>query len=165
MQEAGRDSGPYAVVLQPIGVLAYVASTERMSMVGAYQVVISGPCDDERSFYAALLQAARAQDEEGLAMLETAKKMPTLFPHDIVFTHGDLWDHNIMVDQGHITGIVDWEWAGWLPEYWEYTSILQWIGIQMPWILRLATLPGYKYSEEMKCDLALIALSDDTFLM
>lgn len=122
-------------------------------------------CDDERSFYATPLQAAQARDEEGRAMLETAKKMPTLFPHDIVFTHGDLWDHNIMVNQGHITGIVDWEWAGWLPEYWEYTSILQWTGIRVPWALRLASLPGYKYSEEMEYDLALIALSDSSFLM
>ncbi|KAK0186165.1 kinase-like domain-containing protein [Armillaria mellea] len=122
-------------------------------------------CDDEHSFYATLLQAARVQDEEGLAMLETAKKMPTLFPHDIVFTHGDLWDHNIMVDQDHITGIVDWEWAGWLPEYWEYTSILRWTGLKVPRALRLATLPGYKYSEEMKYGLALIAPSDNTFLM
>ncbi|KAK0493423.1 kinase-like domain-containing protein [Armillaria luteobubalina] len=121
-------------------------------------------CDDEHSFYATLLQSTLIRDEEGLAMLETAKKMTTLFPHDIVFTHGDLWDHNIMVDQGHITGIVDWEWAGWLPEYWEYTSIIQWTGIRMPWALRLASLPGYKYSEEMEYDLALIALSDYSFL-
>ncbi|KAK0227580.1 kinase-like domain-containing protein [Armillaria fumosa] len=123
-----------------------------------------GACDDEHSFYATLLQSAYVRDEEGLVILETAKKMSTLFPHDIVFTHGDLWDHNIMVDQGHITGIVDWEWAGWLPEYWEYTSIIQWTGIRMPWALRLASLPGYKYSEEMEYDLALIALSDCTFL-
>ncbi len=73
-------------------------------------------------------------------MLDTAKKMPTLFPHDIVFTHGDLWDHNIMVNQGHITGIGIGNRPGWLPEYGEYTSILQWTGIQMPWAIRLATL-------------------------
>ncbi|KAK0493422.1 hypothetical protein EDD18DRAFT_419801 [Armillaria luteobubalina] len=120
-------------------------------------------CDDERSFYATLLQSAYVRDEEGLAMLETAKKMSTLFPPDIVFTHGDLWDHNIMVGQGHITG-VDWEWAGWLPEYWEYTSIVQRTGIRMPWALRLASLPGYKYSKEMEYDLALMTLSDCSFL-
>ncbi|KAK0186166.1 kinase-like domain-containing protein, partial [Armillaria mellea] len=124
-------------------------------------------CDDESSFYARLLQAAGARDDDegGLAILEKAKKMPTLFPHDIVFTHGDLWDHNIMVDQGHITGIVDWEWAGWLPEYWEYTSILQWTGLQVPWALRLVSLPGYKYTKEMEYDLALIACSDSSFSM
>ncbi|PBK85489.1 kinase-like protein [Armillaria gallica] len=122
-------------------------------------------CQDECSFYVTLLRAAHARDDEGRAILGKAKKMPTLFPHDIVFTHGDLWDHNIMVDQGHISGIVDWECEGWLPEYREYTSILQWTGIREPWALRLATLPGYKYSEEMEYDLALIALSDSSFLM
>ena len=40
----------------------------------------------------------------------------------IVFTHGDLGPQNIMVENGHISGIVDWEQAGWYPEYWERES-------------------------------------------
>lgn len=42
--------------------------------------------------------------------------------HDIVFTHGDLNPRNILVEKGKVTGIVDWENAGWFPEYWEYTK-------------------------------------------
>lgn len=43
--------------------------------------------------------------------------------HDIVFTHGDLNPRNILAtEDGKITGIVDWENAGWFPEYWEYTK-------------------------------------------
>jgi len=43
--------------------------------------------------------------------------------HDIVFTHADLNLRNILVDDsGRISGIVDWECAGWYPEYWEYTK-------------------------------------------
>lgn len=43
--------------------------------------------------------------------------------HDIVFTHADLNLRNILVDgNGKISGIVDWECAGWYPEYWEYTK-------------------------------------------
>lgn len=38
-----------------------------------------------------------------------------------VFTHGDLSSLNILVDGDTIVGIVDWETAGWLPPYWEYT--------------------------------------------
>jgi hypothetical protein len=31
-----------------------------------------------------------------------------------------------MVDQsGHITGIIDWELAGWYPDYWEYANIMK----------------------------------------
>ncbi len=87
-----------------------------------------------------------------------------MFPHDIVFTHGDLWDHNIMVDQGHINGIVDWEVrvaARVLGVY--FNPSVDWD--TEPWALRLATLPGYKYSEEMEYDLALITLSNSSFPM
>jgi serine/threonine protein kinase len=41
--------------------------------------------------------------------------------HGIVFTHGDLSDDNILVnEEGYITAILDWETAGWTTEYWEY---------------------------------------------
>jgi aminoglycoside phosphotransferase (APT) family kinase protein len=40
--------------------------------------------------------------------------------HPIVFTHGDLAPRNIMVERGTITGILDWESAGWFPAHWEY---------------------------------------------
>ncbi|GES61250.1 phosphotransferase family protein [Aspergillus terreus] len=37
-----------------------------------------------------------------------------------VLTHGDLAARNIMVHDGQITGIVDWEYSGFFPEYMEY---------------------------------------------
>jgi aminoglycoside phosphotransferase (APT) family kinase protein len=42
--------------------------------------------------------------------------------HKIVFTYGDLNMRNIMVENGKVTGIVDWETAGFYPSYWEYTK-------------------------------------------
>ncbi|KAE8352475.1 kinase-like protein [Aspergillus coremiiformis] len=42
--------------------------------------------------------------------------------HEIFFTHGDLNPRNILAENGRISGIVDWENAGWFPEYWEYTK-------------------------------------------
>lgn len=44
-------------------------------------------------------------------------------PHAVVFTHGDLNPRNILAENGKITGIVDWENAGFFPEYWEYTKM------------------------------------------
>jgi hypothetical protein len=38
------------------------------------------------------------------------------------FTHGDLSSYNVLVRDGCIVGIIDWEMAGWYPQYWEYTS-------------------------------------------
>ena len=42
--------------------------------------------------------------------------------YNTCFTHGDLCSTNILVDGNKISGIVDWESSGWLPEYWEFTS-------------------------------------------
>jgi len=38
------------------------------------------------------------------------------------FTHGDLTDVNIMVENGSLTGIIDWERSGYFPVWWEYAS-------------------------------------------
>ncbi|KAL5337677.1 kinase-like domain-containing protein [Aspergillus crustosus] len=43
-----------------------------------------------------------------------------------VFTHGDLNPFNIFIRGDKIAGIIDWEFAGWYPNYWEYTSA--WLG-------------------------------------
>ncbi|KAJ5384283.1 hypothetical protein N7517_002194 [Penicillium concentricum] len=39
---------------------------------------------------------------------------------NMVFTHGDLAPRNILVDDhGHVTAVLDWELAGWYPEWYE----------------------------------------------
>lgn len=45
--------------------------------------------------------------------------------HKIVFTHGDLSPTTIIVKEGRIAGIVDWEYAGWYPEYWEFVQFFR----------------------------------------
>ncbi|CAK7227413.1 hypothetical protein SCUCBS95973_006534 [Sporothrix curviconia] len=42
--------------------------------------------------------------------------------HRIVFTHGDLNMRNILMRNGRLSAIVDWENASWCPEYWDYTK-------------------------------------------
>ncbi|POS73904.1 hypothetical protein DHEL01_v207700 [Diaporthe helianthi] len=41
----------------------------------------------------------------------------------VKFTHADIAPRNVRVKGGRITGIIDWEFAGWYPEYWEYTRM------------------------------------------
>ncbi|KAG6099026.1 hypothetical protein E4U30_007166 [Claviceps sp. LM220 group G6] len=41
--------------------------------------------------------------------------------HEIVLTHGDLNMRNIMMYNGRLSGIIDWE-TGWFPDYWDYTK-------------------------------------------
>ncbi|MBZ6376127.1 MAG: phosphotransferase [Kocuria palustris] len=41
----------------------------------------------------------------------------------MVFTHSDFSSRNILVDENNdyqVTAILDWEFAGWYPEWWEY---------------------------------------------
>ncbi|KAJ5158373.1 Aminoglycoside phosphotransferase [Penicillium coprophilum] len=40
-----------------------------------------------------------------------------------VFTHADLHPKNIIINRGRLSGIVDWECAGFYPEYWEFTKL------------------------------------------
>lgn len=42
----------------------------------------------------------------------------------VCFTHGDLSSLNILARGDQIVGIVDWETAGWLLSYWEYTTAM-----------------------------------------
>ncbi|POR34197.1 Uncharacterized protein TPAR_05618 [Tolypocladium paradoxum] len=47
--------------------------------------------------------------------------------HSIVFSHGDLGFHNILVHNGRITAILDWEYSGWYPEHWDFCKSLQFL--------------------------------------
>lgn len=48
------------------------------------------------------------------------KRTPNSTPY--TFTHGDLTNVNIMVKDGNLTGIIDWEAAGYFPAWWEFTA-------------------------------------------
>jgi len=48
--------------------------------------------------------------------------------HKIVLTHGDLAARNILVRDARVVAIVDWEMAGFYPEYWGYIKTLYWPG-------------------------------------
>ncbi|QVM10900.1 hypothetical protein D8B26_005551 [Coccidioides posadasii str. Silveira] len=44
--------------------------------------------------------------------------------HDICFTHSDLHLSNIFVQNGRLSGLIDWEHACFKPEYWDYTRVM-----------------------------------------
>lgn len=89
-----------------------------------------GPCGNEREFNESLIPAAFYY-KEGYKSLEDyerilakAKEMQSL-SHPVVFTHGHLKHHNLMVDKGKLTRFIDWESAGWYPNYWDFTTALR----------------------------------------
>ncbi|KAE8332238.1 kinase-like domain-containing protein [Aspergillus sergii] len=76
-----------------------------------------GPFSAKEAFDNALIDAYRSKAprchiKSFLAGMLSQNK------HQIVFTHGDLHLANIMVNNGSVTGILDWEFGGWYPEYW-----------------------------------------------
>lgn len=56
-------------------------------------------------------------------------ELPSMLPRSTtsVFSHADIAPYNIMFDEKSlkITGIIDWERAGWYPDYWEYSTIMK----------------------------------------
>ncbi|KAI6753923.1 hypothetical protein HG530_013099 [Fusarium avenaceum] len=99
--------------------------------------VDGGPIFDQRlpdkSFWGpfATIQDFHRELRHGLELGDNEEARPGLrelieFHHGSwprpVFTHGDLSSLNIMAVDDTVTGIVDWESAGWMPPYWEYTS-------------------------------------------
>lgn len=52
------------------------------------------------------------------ARIRLRQCMPPATPY--TFTHGDLTNVNIIVENGSLTGIIDWEMSGYFPVWWEY---------------------------------------------
>ncbi|OSX61560.1 hypothetical protein POSPLADRAFT_1040112 [Postia placenta MAD-698-R-SB12] len=77
-------------------------------------------------------------------------------PHRICFTHGDISPHNILLDEDmKPVGLVDWECAGWMPEYWDYTYALYMrYPVYMEWVdLFTRIFPQYRVEFEAECKL------------
>lgn len=58
------------------------------------------------------------------------EELPHMLPRseNTVFTHADIAPRIILLGDGDdcpVIGIVDWENAGWYPEYWEYANIMK----------------------------------------
>lgn len=67
------------------------------------------------------IQDKTVDKEDWQRIVEMAAKQDGPWP-DTIFTHGDLSPFNILVRGDEVAAIIDWECAGWFPDYWEYTS-------------------------------------------
>ncbi|MCJ1467407.1 hypothetical protein MMC07_006031 [Pseudocyphellaria aurata] len=74
------------------------------------------------------------QEDDDESTLDT---LLVTLPHsdNSVFTHGEMAPRNIMVDRssGRVSGVVDWELAGWYPDYWEYANIMRAPSTDLDW--------------------------------
>lgn len=76
-----------------------------------------GPLSTDDELWDELAKALERVPERALRRLR--ERMPPSTPY--TFTHGDLTDVNIMVENGNLTGIIDWEASGYYPVWWEFT--------------------------------------------
>ena len=79
-------------------------------------------CTDEAAFNEYLLGA---MDKRNPKVISDALAARLRADHRTVLTHSDLAPRNIMVKDGKIVALIDWEEAGWYPEYWEFVNFFQ----------------------------------------
>ncbi|KAJ5281664.1 hypothetical protein N7478_007036 [Penicillium angulare] len=102
---------------QPEG--TYIGDVDgRTAITGKYVSIEGGPFDSEQEFNKSILEDL----PPGLPVIYQHLAENALTDgHEIVFTHSDFATRNILVDENcQVTAILDWEWAGWYPEYWQY---------------------------------------------
>ncbi|KAK7415859.1 hypothetical protein QQZ08_012216 [Neonectria magnoliae] len=76
-----------------------------------------GPLNTDTELWNELDKALEGVPERARQRLQ--ELMPPSTPY--TFTHGDLTNVNIMVENGNLTGIIDWESSGYFPVWWEFT--------------------------------------------
>lgn len=82
----------------------------------------SPPCRDKEAFNEFLLSSLY-EHTPSLVRVAFSQRLRT--NHRIVLSHCNLTPRNILVQDGKINGLVDWEDSGWYPEYWEYVKFFQ----------------------------------------
>lgn len=93
-----------------------------------------GPFKSEAEFNEGLVKAMKLF-QENTWVDQAAKFVRAIPPHGIVLTHGDLSPRNILIRGDQIVAILDWEFARFYPEYWEYVKALFYPDWQSEWIM------------------------------
>lgn len=79
---------------------------------------IGGPFNSEADFNDLLIHKYVDQQTRDAVSKAHDKR------HESLFSHADLHLSNILLEGGRLSGIVDWECAGFMPEYWEFTKAM-----------------------------------------
>lgn len=133
--------------------------TQLRAIEGSHIGSINGPCTDYLWKYNESLEKGPFEKEyqfNDAIIAYYHERYPSKFSvflrslyhdtHRILFAHGDLTPKNIMIRDDKIVAILDWEFAGWYPEYWEYVKALYGDEWQTEWPLLVDRMfPIYHY--------------------
>jgi aminoglycoside phosphotransferase (APT) family kinase protein len=78
-----------------------------------------GPFLSDTDLRSSLVGALKSLPPEAVSRFQD--RVPECTPY--TFTHGDLNCENIIVEDGQLVGILDWEYAGYFPVWWEYVAM------------------------------------------
>ncbi|PFH45955.1 hypothetical protein AMATHDRAFT_70839 [Amanita thiersii Skay4041] len=80
--------------------------------------------------------------------------------HRICLSHNDLGQHNILVDSNNrLIGIIDWECAAWLPDYWKYTTAYYYYPHFDKWVQLLGDILG-TWPDELEVEMVMWKYND-----
>lgn len=72
------------------------------------------------------------------------------------FAHGDLAPRNVLIHKGRISAVIDWDCAGWRPEYWDVTkSRYSGVGTPKEWLEAIDRASGSSYDLQLKAEIRL----------
>ncbi|KAL1858881.1 hypothetical protein VTK73DRAFT_7739 [Phialemonium thermophilum] len=109
-------------------------------------VLKGGPFPDEHAFNRWVVDVLRRSHTPPPLLEALSSRFQS--HHRVVLTHGDLAPRNIVVREGRLAGLVDWGFAGWLPEYMEY-AVFFLTNHQFPYWTSLAgEIFGEHYDDE-----------------
>lgn len=108
LKQPAHFAGKFCISASGHGILA--SYTRHSSLIGPfrsktdYYLFVTGMWNDVDDFLATLTPLSPYGDPRAVYDADS-----------LVFSHTDLRMHNVMVKNGHLTGIVDWELSAWLP--------------------------------------------------
>jgi hypothetical protein len=81
---------------------------------------VAGPFNSEADLNTALAGGSTRQSY-------VTSQVPSAYSrtHDSVFTHGNLFFANVLVDGGRLSGILNWDCAAFMPTYWECAKVMR----------------------------------------
>lgn len=114
-----------------LGGISHRPFTDGIFWVSDHNPAISGPVANQSEMNEGILQRLQQTEPAPYVKFMRGLIKETFHGHRTVLTHGDLQPKNIMINRigtqedgsGRLeVTIVDWEMAGWYPEYWEFCS-------------------------------------------
>ncbi|GIJ82953.1 hypothetical protein Asppvi_001470 [Aspergillus pseudoviridinutans] len=124
----------------------YIGAVDRgKAIIGQFSSIEGGPFDSEQQFNEFILGDIVPSAPD---ILRHYAKFALLDDHRIVFTHADFAPRNILVEEGRVTAILDWKYAGWYPEYWEYVQALRQLRPMKDWPEYLGRILPPQYERE-----------------